>query len=64
MGKYLVSLFYESIIRERWEVEANGEEEAETKAVSGVGSSQGERAISGKLVRSEVEKAKNENDIL
>ena len=55
MPKYIVSLFYNTITREDWEVEAGNREEAIWKAKAGKGEHLGGHTTDGELVMEEVE---------
>lgn len=48
--KYQVSLFYENIVRDIWEVEANSKDEAAEKAYKGEGEFQGDKTVSGECI--------------
>ena len=48
--KYRVSLYYDQIVREVYEVEAENEEEALEKATAGDGEFQYDKVVSGELV--------------
>ena len=53
--KYTVTLFYDTITRNTWEVEASSKDEAIRKAKAGKGEQVGSKTTGGELVMEEVE---------